>query len=63
MIYISIKEKTCTDCLWSDVCSQKSECDCYTSLGEDEDISIAEYEDDLKLRVEEYEELIKEQDM
>lgn len=56
--------KNCKDCYWYDKCEDRCddevECDYYEPLN-DEEIAIAEYENDLKERAQEYQNLIDEQ--
>lgn len=56
--------KNCKDCYWydkcEDRCDEEVECDYYEPLN-DEDVTITEYENDLKERAQEYQDLIDEQ--
>lgn len=56
--------KNCKDCYWydqcEDRCDEEAECDYYEPLN-DEDVTITEYENDLKERAQEYQDLIDEQ--
>lgn len=56
--------KNCKDCYWydkcEDRCDEEVECDYYEPLN-NEEIAIAEYEEDLKMRAQEYQDLIDEQ--
>ncbi len=58
---------TCFGCIWNGECSESlngdesEQCEYYTPLDEDE-LALEEYEEDLKLRVSTYEELVWEQD-
>ena len=56
--------RQCENCIWFDQCHEDEACDCYepASIDEQEAIEIAEYEADLHIRYDIYQELIVEQD-
>ncbi len=54
--------KTCKNCYWYGNCpEQGSRCEDYTPVYGEEQIAIREYEADLRMRAEEYNELVEEQ--
>lgn len=54
--------KTCNNCLWNDRCPDSGKrCEDYYPVIGCENIVLREYELSLKERVEEYEEIVKEQ--
>lgn len=55
--------KRCENCIWFDKCAQETACEDYDpiSFDEAEGEQIAEYENDLRDRVEDYRELVDEQ--
>ena len=56
--------KKCENCIWCDQCHEDEVCENYdpASIDEQEAMEIAEYEADLHIRYELYQELIAEQD-
>lgn len=55
--------KKCENCVWFDTCAQEVACGDYSpvSVEEEEIAQLEEYEDDLRNRHEDYQELIEEQ--
>lgn len=54
------EKNTCQGCYWEDKCSGTRACEDYTPIN-DEDSDIAFYNNILRENVQEYEELVKEQ--
>lgn len=55
--------KGCEGCMWYEKCKDIERCDYYTPIDDDEteEIMVAEYERNLRMRAEAYTELVEEQ--
>lgn len=56
------EEISCRQCIWFDVCPEREVCEDFTSEAEDEILAELEYDVDLFLRHEEYQQQVDEQD-
>lgn len=52
--------KSCEKCVWADQCACEHACEYYEEVDDCEKIVAEQYEDALRERVEEYEDLVKE---
>lgn len=54
--------RTCENCYWYDKCTEKDcVCNYYDPLCEEDDIAVEEYTEDMKMRIQAYQEIIDEQ--
>lgn len=55
-----MSNKTCNNCLYQNMCDCTERCDYYYPLYGEENIAIREYNEALKERVEDYQEIVDE---